>query len=73
MPDFLTLLIVVSLVVLGAVALMGIGWLLTGTVRIVKGACGMDPNEIRKKSKECGTPEFHCDLCDPDKEKKEDK
>jgi len=71
MPDFFSTLIAASAVVLCAMALLALGWLLTGKVRIVRGACGMDPHKLRKKK--CGTPEFHCDLCDTSKkEPKED-
>lgn len=50
---------------LAAMALLGIGWLLSGKSRIIRGACGMDPKKLRDKK--CGTTEIHCDLCDSKK------
>lgn len=69
MGHFLTILILTVVAVLLAVSLMGIGWLLTGKVRIIKGACGMDPKKLRDK--QCGTKDIHCDLCKPGKEDNE--
>jgi len=53
LPTFIITLILVS----GAIALLAIGWLVTGRSRIVRGSCGLDPNKLRDE--ECG----HCDLC----------
>lgn len=69
---FITLIIAFVLVVL-AIASLSVGWLFSGKSRIVRGACGMDPNKVKQKG--CGT-EIKCELCEDDKEesvKKNDK
>mgnify|MGYP000623788274 CR=1 FL=1 len=58
--------VVVALI---AVALLGIGWLITGKSKLQAGACGRAPD--KKRTKECGT-QAHCMLCDKDKDKKGD-
>ena len=65
MNQLLVTILVASFVVVTFLAVMGIGWLLTGRVRIVRGACGMDPKRLRDKT--CGTKEIHCELCDKEK------
>lgn len=65
MNQLLITIIVASFVVLLFLAVMGIGWLLTGKVRIVRGACGMDPKKLRDK--ECGTDAIQCELCEKKK------
>lgn len=60
----LTLTILIAfIVVLLAIASLAIGWLITGKSKIVRGACGLDPHKYRNQN--CGTPNIHCDLCDP--------
>lgn len=54
---FLTLVIAFVIIVF-AIALLAIGWLITGKTRIEKG-CGKDPT--KKKDDSCNT----CDLCAP--------
>jgi len=54
-------------VVIIAIALLGVGWLLTGKSKMQPGACGRDPNKQRKEKEGCGTT-VSCQLCDnPDK------
>lgn len=53
---FLTLVIAFVIIVF-AIALLAIGWLITGKTRIEKG-CGKDPT--KKKDKGCHT----CDVCE---------
>lgn len=55
---FLTLVIAFVVIIL-AIALLAIGWLLTGKVKIEKG-CGRDPTKKRDDS--CQT----CDICHDD-------
>lgn len=52
-------------IVLAAVALLGISWLLTGKSSLQPGACGRDPTK-KRRDEECGS----CQLCDEDKNKK---
>lgn len=54
---FLTL-VVAFVVIVFAIALLAIGWLITGKTRIEK-ACGRDPT--KKKEDQCQS----CDLCAP--------
>ena len=54
---FLTLVIAFVIIVF-AIALLAIGWLITGKTKIEKG-CGKDPT--KKKDDNCNT----CDLCTP--------
>jgi len=61
MSPFLTTLIMAFGIVILALSLLGIGWLLTGKSRIIRGACGMDPNKIRDER--CGTNKISCELC----------
>ena len=62
----ITLLIAFLLVVIALLGL-AISWLITGKSSIIRGACGMDPHRVRDKR--CGTPLFHCELCENHKEK----
>lgn len=48
-----------------AMALLGIGWLMTGRSKIYPGACGRDPTKKREEG--CGTGKS-CSLCDRDEE-----
>lgn len=43
-----------------ALVFLGIGWLLTGKPRIIRGACGMDPNKVRDER--CGS-DISCEVC----------
>ncbi len=69
MSNFLTTLAVAAIVVVLALLLMGIGWLITGKSKIVRGGCGMDPNKRRDDNCDRDTS---CSLCgrNPDDEKK---
>ena len=58
-PMITTILLAFGVVVL-ALALLGIGWLISGKVRIIRGACGMDPNKIRDER--CGR-KISCEIC----------
>lgn len=69
MSSFLTTAAIAAIVVVIAILIMAIGWLLTGKSKIVRGACGMDPNKLRKDK--CGT-DIKCDLCDRHPDKKHD-
>lgn len=70
MSPFITTILLAFGVVVLALALLGIGWLLTGKSRIIQGACGMDPNKIRDKR--CGTDKISCELCKKPQEPDED-
>jgi len=61
MSPFITTILLAFGVVAVALALLGIGWLITGKSRIIQGACGMDPNRVRDKR--CGTDSISCELC----------
>lgn len=65
----LTLAIAFFIVVL-AIALLGIGWLITGKSKLQAGACGRDPTHKADAKEGCGT-KISCQLCDehPDKVK----
>lgn len=54
-------------VVLVALAIMGISWLLTGKLKLRPGACGRDPKKIRDEEEGCGTS-ANCHLCKRDDE-----
>lgn len=61
---FLTLVIAFVIIVF-AIALLAIGWLITGKTRIEKG-CGRDPH--KKKEGSCHS----CDVCAPEEESKKE-
>lgn len=50
------------------IALLAIGWLITGRSRLQPGACGRDPTK-KRDDKDCGTG-VRCDLCEKPGEKK---
>lgn len=54
-------------VVVIALALLAIGWLITGKSKIQPGACGRDPT--KKRDADC-SPEVDCQLCKKDEPKK---
>lgn len=54
---FLTL-VIAFVVIVFAIALLAIGWLITGKTRLEK-ACGKNPN--KKKDESCHT----CEICPP--------
>lgn len=58
------------IVVVIALALLAVGWLLTGKSKIRAGSCGRDPTKDRDRSEHCGT-DVSCHLCHkPDEKKK---
>lgn len=68
---FITLMIAFILVIL-AIAALSVGWLISGKSKIVRGACGRDPTQVRKK--ECGTADdIQCGLCEKPGEGKDKK
>ena len=60
----MTTLIIAFVLILLAILGLAIGVLLTGKPKIIRGACGMDPNKLRDEK--CGK-NIHCDLCDKGK------
>jgi len=68
MGTTITTIIVASCVVFLAIILLGIGALITGKNRIVRGACGMDPEKARDQR--CGEGENTCEICRPTPKKK---
>jgi len=62
---FLTVLIAFVIVVF-ALACLGVGKLITGRSKLQIGMCGRDPNKKRDDKSGCGTSK-HCSLCDQDK------
>lgn len=63
--DIFTTVVVAFVLFLAALALVGIGWLITGKARVKFGACGRNPD--KKKDEECGN-KTKCGLCDKDKD-----
>lgn len=68
MSTLLMTLLFACVVVVIAIALLAIGWLITGKSRMQPGACGRAPGKKSKKEG-CGT-ESSCDLCDRSEEPK---
>ena len=68
MTSIILTLVLATIVVIIALALLGIGWMLTGKPRIVAGACGRAPRQ--KRDEQCGTPENSCELCRPSESEK---
>lgn len=56
------------IVVLIAIALLGIGWLLTGKSKIHPGACGRAPSQKKNRTDDCGQ-KTSCQLCEHEKKK----
>lgn len=61
MSTLLTTLLIAFIIITLAIAMLAIGWLLTGKSKLKPGACGRDPN--KEKNSECGTG-ISCQLCD---------
>lgn len=62
--------VLVAFVIFGAaIALMAIGWLISGRSRLVPGACGRDPTKKKGEKEGCGTG-VRCDLCEKPGDKK---
>lgn len=68
MSSLLLTLGIAFVVVMVALALLGISWLLTGKLKIRPGACGRDPTK-NKDDENCGTG-VNCQLCKKTEEKK---
>lgn len=64
MDNLIATLIAAFILILASLALLGIGWLITGKSKIKPGACGKLPNQ--KKDKSCGE-KSSCDLCEKNK------
>jgi hypothetical protein len=58
MPDLFLTLVIAFVIIVFAIALMAVGWLITGKTKLEKG-CGKDPT--KKKDDSCHA----CDLCSP--------
>lgn len=70
MSSFLMTLMIAFVVVIIALALLGLNWFITGKCKIRSGTCGRDPTKKRDEDEECGT-EVSCSLCKKsDKSKK---
>ncbi len=65
MPDLFLTLVIAFVIIVFAIALLAIGWLITGKTRLEKG-CGRDPTKKRDES--CHT----CDVCEPSETKEKD-
>ena len=67
LENILTTVAAAFVIVSIALALIGIGYLITGKNKIRLGACGRNPNQDKDGS--CGTKKS-CSLCDPDEKEK---
>lgn len=67
----LTLTLAIAFVIImAALALMGISWLITGKLKMKPGACGRDPTK-KMDDESCGTG-VNCHLCEkPGRNKKD--
>lgn len=61
MESFFKTLALSFVFIVAALALLGIGWLITGRQKIKGGTCGRDPT--RKQDKKCGGPDLSCPTC----------
>lgn len=68
MSTILITLGITFVVVVIAIALLGVSWLFTGRCKIRPGACGRDPTKKRDED-DCGV-DVSCYLCKKPKEKK---
>lgn len=67
MSTLLFTILLAFIVVVIAIALLAIGWLLTGKNKIVPGACGRDPT--KKRDKDCSEDNISCGLCKKNEDK----
>lgn len=67
MPAIAITVLIAFFVICGALACLGVGYLLTGKSKMKPGACGRDPHKIREES--CGS-NVSCQLCDRHEDKK---
>lgn len=72
MSTLLLTLLIAFIVVLLALAALGIGWLLTGKVRLQAGACGRAPTKKKDPKEGCGTTSS-CSLCEKPSKPDQDK
>lgn len=68
MSTLLLTLAIAFIVVMIALALLGISWLITGKLKMRPGACGRDPTKNRNEEPNCGTG-VDCQLCEKTKDK----
>ncbi len=68
MDPIVTTILLAFGVIIVACALLGIGFLLTGKARIIRGACGMDPEKARDER--CGR-DISCEICKKTEKQKE--
>jgi hypothetical protein len=70
MNNVFTTIFLTIIVVLLAMAVIAIGWLLTGKSRVRLGMCGRDPTAKRNDKEGCGK-DISCSICEKtDKETK---
>lgn len=69
MDTLLLTLGIAFVVVVAALALLGISWLVTGKSKIRPGACGRDPTKKQKEDESCATT-TSCHLCKHPEDKK---
>jgi hypothetical protein len=70
MTTLLLTLTIAFIVVVIAIALLGVSWLIKGKSTLRAGSCGRDPTKKSDKTDSCGT-DVSCQLCNkPNDEKK---
>jgi hypothetical protein len=62
MSSVIATIVIAFFLILIAIALLGLGWLITGKSHIKAGACGRAPNKSRDES--CATDKASCGLCE---------
>jgi hypothetical protein len=71
MHQTIVTLIISSIVVLGAILLLGISWLITGKSSVRAGMCGRAPLQKKGKGSGCGS-EYSCGICGKSENKETD-
>jgi hypothetical protein len=69
MDETLITLGIAFVIILIALALLGISWLITGKLKIRSGACGRNPTKTKVDEEGCGTG-VNCSLCKKNEYKK---
>ncbi len=69
MSSLFATLVIAFIVVMIAIALLAIGWLVTGKSKMKPGACGRDPTKKNQQDDNCGT-KVSCQLCEKPEERK---
>ncbi|MCB1112105.1 MAG: hypothetical protein H7A37_08035 [Chlamydiales bacterium] len=64
MENLLQTIVIAFVIFGGALALLGLGWLVTGKKKLRGGTCGRDPT----KKQDDPSCQSRCELCDKDKE-----